>query len=426
MPAIVYTIGVLALTAGLPVFAYLDRVYRELDRVRTGRIAAHLERFESDIEPRFRMDRHRAALAFSLLARLWLVLVAAVTARGVIFFVPGSWEAAVEMVFFLSAEVILLMQFVPSLLLAGVRGNWIAPFVPAVRAFMWLIWPVQVVLELLVSVLHLSEDEQTTEATEQQSIEAFVDAAAEEGIIEQDEARLIEQVIEFGDKRVRDLMTPRPDVVAIRAAATLEELSDLIVHKKFSRIPVYEKSLDDIVGVVMARDILEVSDRDAAHRTVRELMRPALFIPETKLGSELLKEMQRKNQQMAVVIDEYGLMAGVVTVEDLIEEIVGDLGEEDRRPAPDVIRESGGSMVMRGSVPIDKVAELFGVQLDESSEHSGATTVAGLLNGIAGHVPHTGEVIDSDGIRFEVLEANQRKVLRVRARLISASAASTA
>jgi putative hemolysin len=275
-------------------------------------------------------------------------------------------------------------------------------------------------------VLHLSEDEQAAEADEQQSIEAFVDAAAEEGIIEHDEARLIEQVIEFGDKRVRDLMTPRPDVVAIRAGATLEELGDLIVQTKFSRIPVYEKSLDDIVGVVMARDILEVPDRDAAQRTVRELMRPALFIPETKLGSELLKEMQRKNQQMAIVIDEYGLMAGVVTVEDLIEEIVGDLGEEDRRPAPDVVRESGGSMVMRGSLPVDKVAELLGVQLDDSSEHSGATTVAGLLNSVVGHVPRMGEVIDFDGIRFEVLEANQRKVLRVRARRASAGAASSA
>ncbi len=426
MAGILYTIGVLALTAGLAVFAYLDRVYRELDRASTGRISAHLTQFEADIEPRFRMDRHRAALAFTLLARLWLVLVAAVTARGVIFFVPGSWEAALEMVCFLSGEVIILMQFVPSLLLAGVRGNWIAPFVPAVRAFMWMIWPVQVVLEMLVSVLHLSEEEQPEEASEQQSIEAFVDAAAEEGIIEQDEARLIEQVIEFGDKRVRDLMTPRPDVVAISAAATLEELSELIVEKKFSRIPVYEKSLDDIVGVVMARDILEVSDRDAAQRTVRELMRPGLFIPETKLGSELLKEMQRKNQQMAIVIDEYGLMAGVVTVEDLIEEIVGDLGEEDRRPAPDVVRESGGSLVMRGSVPVDKVAELFGLHHDESSDRSGVATVAGLLNAVAGHVPRTGEVIDSDGIRFEVLESNQRKVLRVRARPVPSGAATSA
>jgi putative hemolysin len=126
--------------------------------------------------------------------------------------------------------------------------------------------------------------------------------------------------------------------------------------------------------------------------------------------------MQRKNQQMAIVIDEYGLMAGVVTVEDLVEEIVGEIGEEDRRPAPDVIREAGGTMVLRGSVPVDKIGELFGVQLDAVSQHANATTIAGLLNGMAGHVPRTGESIEFDGLRFEVLEANQRKVLRVRAR----------
>jgi CBS domain containing-hemolysin-like protein len=276
---------------------------------------------------------------------------------------------------------------------------------------------VQAVLELLVSVLHLSEDEQTAPAADQQALEAFVDAATEEGIIEQDEARLIEQVVEFGDKRVREVMTPRPDVIAIRASASLEELRELVVETKFSRLPVFEKSLDDIVGLVMARDMLEVPDSEAAHRTVRELMRPALFVPETKFGSELLKEMQRKNQQMAIVIDEYGLMAGVVTIEDLVEEIVGEIGEEDRRPAPDVVREAGGTLVVRGSVPVDKVGELFGVQLDFSRQNSASTTIAGLLNSVAGHVPRTGEIIEADGIRFEVLEANQRKVLRVRARL---------
>jgi CBS domain containing-hemolysin-like protein len=273
------------------------------------------------------------------------------------------------------------------------------------------------VLEFFVSVLHLSEEEQSAPAAEQQAIENFVDAATEEGIIEQDEARLIEQVVEFGDKRVREVMTPRPDVIAIRVTASLEELRELVVDTKFSRLPVFEKSLDDIVGIVMARDMLEVPDREAAHRTVRELMRPALFVPETKFGSELLKEMQRKNQQMAVVIDEYGLMAGLVTIEDLVEEIVGEIGEEDRRPTPDVIRESGGSLIVRGSVPIDKVGELFGVKLDAAMQHSSASTIAGLLNSLAGHVPRTGEVIDADGVRFEVLEANQRKVLRVRARL---------
>lgn len=427
MPILLYTIGVLALTAGLVVVSYLDRVYREFGRVATGRVHDHLDTFELEIEPRFRMERRRASLAFSLLARLWLVLVAAVTARGVIFFVPGTWEAAVEMVFFLTAEVVIAMQFFPALLVARAPGNWVAPMVPVVRVFVLLIWPVQAVLELLISVLHLSEDEATGPAVEQQqAIEALVDAATEEGIIEQDDARLIEQVVEFGDKRVRDVMTPRPDVVAIRAGATLEDLRDLVVETKYSRLPVYEKSLDDIAGIVMARDMLEVPDSEAAYRAVRELVRPALFVPETKFGSELLKEMQRKNQQMAIVIDEYGLLAGIVTVEDLVEEIVGEIGEEDRRPAPDVIRESGGSLVMRGSVPVDKVGELLGVQLEPSPEHSGATTVAGLLNSVAGHVPRTGEVIEADGLRFEVLEANQRKVLRVRARRLAAGAASSA
>src|ERR1700678_1985821 len=135
--------------------------------------------------------------------------------------------------------------------------------------------------------------------------------------------------------------------------------------------------------------MLGEAERDRSHRAVRELVRPGVFVPETKYGSALLKEMQRKNQQMAVVIDEYGLMAGIVTVEDLVEEIVGEIGEEDRRPAPDVIRESGGTMVLRGSIPLDKIGELFGVQLDAASQHSNASTISGLLNGIAGHVPRT-------------------------------------
>ncbi len=425
MPIFLYTIGVLALTVGLTIFSYLDRVYRELGRVSTGRIHRHLETFETEIEPRFKMERRRAALAFSLLSRLWLVLVAALTARGVIFFVPGTWEAAVEMIFFLGAEVVVAMQFWPSVLLSAAPGNWIAPLAPMVRVFVWIAWPISAVLELSVSVLHLSEEESAPEVGDQQAIEALVDAATEEGIIEQDEARLIEQVVEFGDKRVRDVMTPRPDVVAIRAAATLEELRTLVVRTKFSRLPVYEKSLDDILGIAIARDMLEVPERDAAHRTVRELTRPALIVPDMKFGSELLKEMQQKSQQMAIAIDEHGMLAGVVTIEDLVEEIVGEIGEEDRRPAPDVIREASGAMVLRGSLGVDKIGDLFGVQVEAASQHSNATTIAGLLNGLAGHVPRTGEVVEFDGLRFEVLEANQRKVLRVRARKLAADVASS-
>lgn len=424
MRAFLYTIGVLALTFGLPVFAYLDRVYRELGRVNVGRTHTHLETFETAIEPRFHMDRVRAAATFNLLARLWLVMIATMTAHGITAFVESTWQAAAEMVVFLGVEVVVLMQFVPWLLLAGAPGNWLRPFVPLVRVAVWIIWPVQSVLDLLVSVLHLTEPEATAPDNDQ-AIEAFVDAATEEGIIEREDARLIEQVVEFGETRVRDVMTPRPDVVAISASATLEELRKLMVTTKYSRVPAYEKSLDDIVGIAMSRDVLEVSERDAARRTVRELMRPVMFVPESKFGSELLKEMQRKSQQMAIVIDEYGLMAGVVTVEDLVEEIVGEIGEEDRRPAPEVVRETSGSAVLRGSVAVNRLADIFGIEMPQIEEHTNAATVAGLLNSVAGHVPRTGESIDFDGIRFEVLEANQRKVLRVRARPIATSTAAS-
>jgi putative hemolysin len=417
MSLLLYNLGILALMMGLVVFSYLDRMYRELGRVHTGRLHSHLDAFEADIEPRIGFERRHAALSFSLLAHLWLVLVAVLTARGVFFFVPRAWEEGLELFLFLGAEVTLAMHFIPSLLLAGTSGRWLIPLIPVLRSFVWLIWPLQAALTFFASLAHLSEESDARERpAEQQAIEALVEAAEEEGIIERDEARLIEQVMEFSDKRIREVMTPRPDLVVIPASATLEELRRVLIETKYSRLPVYENSLDEIVGVVYARDSLGVSEREAAQRTVRELVRPVLFVPETKLGSDLLKEMQRKNQQMAVVLDEYGLTAGVVTVEDLVEEIVGEIGEEDRHPAPDVLHESPDSMVLRGSVSLEKVRELFSVALDDAAQFSGATTVAGLLNNIAGHVPKAGETLDFDGLRFEVLEANQRKVLRLRAR----------
>jgi len=426
MLILLYTLGILALTVGLVVVSYIDRVYREMGRVSTGRIRDHVVAFESEIEPRFKLDRPRATLAFSLLGRLWLVFLAAVTALAVNAVVMSRWEFAIEVVLFLGAEVMIAMQFLPFLLLASASGAWIAPLVPLVRLLLFLTWPFYSVLNLFASILRLSEEEPTAPETEQQAIEALVDAATEEGIIEQDEARLIEQVVEFGEKRVREVMTPRPDVIAIPSTATIEELRERIVETKFSRLPVYGKSPDDVLGIVVAKDMLEIPDREASRRSVRELVRPALFVPETKFGSELLKEMQRKNQHMAVVIDEYGLLAGVVTVEDLVEEIVGEMAEEDHRPVPDVIRESNGALVLRGSVPVDKIAELFGVDPDTLTGESNAATVAGLLNGLTGHVPRTGEILELAGLRFEVLEANQRKVLRVRARRTAADSASSA
>jgi CBS domain containing-hemolysin-like protein len=209
-------------------------------------------------------------------------------------------------------------------------------------------------------------------------------------------------------------------VVAIASSATVAQLRTLLIETKFSRIPVYDLTLDDITGVAFARDLLQIPESEAATRTVREVARPAFFVPETKHGSDLLKEMQRRNQQMAIVVDEHGLVAGIVTVEDLVEEIIGEIGEDDRVPSPDAVRESDGSLILRGSVSVEKVQELFGVEWDVSGEES-ATTIGGLLNHVAGHVPTAGEHLEYGGLRFEILEANQRKVLRVRGRRLPAT-----
>jgi len=417
MGLLYYTLGILVLAAGLTVFAYLDRIYRQLGRVVTGPAHANLDAYVAEIEPRLRIARFRAGGTFSLLTRLWLVVVSVLTARAVILFAGETWQIVAEMIFFLGLEVIVGMQFFPALLLARTRGKWLIPLLPIIRLFAWLVWPIQAILEFAVSLLHISDEPDSGASPDGQDvIEAIVDAATEQGILEQDEARLIEQVVEFSDKRVREVMTPRPDVVAIPASASIEQLRRVLVEAKLSRLPVYENNLDEIIGIVIARDVLQVPESESAQRTVRELVRPALFVPEAKMGSSLLKEMQRKSQQMAIVIDEYGSMAGVVTAEDLVEEIVGEIGEEDRQPVPDVIRESSGSMVLRGSLAVEKLEELFGIHLNDRDVESTAATVAGLLNHIAGHVPEAGEKLDYDGLQFEVLEANQRKVLRLRAR----------
>ncbi len=421
MTTFFYVLGILALGVGLVIFSYLDRIYRELGRVTTGRVHEHLELFEAEIEPHFHLERARATTGFRLLANLWLVLVTAETARGVIVFVPGTWDALTQALVYVLVEVLLLSQFIPDFLLARTRGRWLIRFAFLIRMFLWLVWPFRIVLEMAVSLTRISDEHPADEAAaEQEGIEALVDAAEQEGILQPEEAQIIEQVVEFSDKRVLEFMTPRPEVVAIRATATLAELRDLLIKTKFSRIPVFEDSLDDIIGVAFARDLLQIPESEAATRTVRELARPPFFVPETKHGSELLKEMQRRNQQMAIVVDEHGSVAGVVTVEDLVEEIIGEIGEEDRVPSPDAVREADGSLILRGSISVDKVQELFGVEWNVSGEIS-ATTIAGLLNHLAGRVPAAGEQFEYGGLRFEILEANQRKVLRLRARRLPAA-----
>ena len=413
----VYALGVVLLAFGLPIFSYLTLIYRELGRMNTGRVHEHLEIFEAEIEPKLRVKRRSGGRTFRILGHFWLAFLVLETTRGVVYFVSGTWESLIEFCVFLTLEVVIAMHFVPDMLLYRTTGRWLLPLLPLIRAAMWLAWPVRVFLEGAESLARISEQEpeMTQEQRTEERIEALVDAAEEEGIIAADQADLIEQVVEFSDKRVREVMTPRPDIVAIAADATLEELHAKFVEEKFSKMPVYEKSLDDIFGVVHAQDLLHIADQDLPKRKVRELVRPVLFMPETKAGSELLREMRQKGQPLAVIIDEHGSVAGIATVEDLVEEIVGERWNGGKAPAPDVVREADGGLVMRGSMAIRDVEELLGVNFGKDADET-VTTIAGLLSHVSGKVPAPGDKVDLEGYRFEVLEANQRKVLRLRIR----------
>ena len=413
----IVTLGVMALCVALTVVSYVDRVYLHLGQVITGRVRENLDVFEAEIEPRLKIERQPAALTFRLLSHLLLVITALLTVVAAVKTSDTLTETLLQEVVLPVSEVFFFMHLIPYLLLSHSNGRWLRPFIPVLRLLSFLVSPMRLLLEAGASVAQLRAEPPSSESAEQESLEALVEAGEEHGILEPHDAKLIEQVVEFGDVRIREVMTPRPDMVAIAGNATLAELRQLMVDSKFSRVPVFQESLDEIIGIAHVRDLLEIPEAEALRRHAREIVRPVMFVPETKLGSELLRELQQKKQQMAIAIDEYGGVAGLVTTEDLVEEIVGEIEDEDRRPAPEAVRECDGAMLVRGSLSVARLEELLGITI-EREEGAAATTAAGLMNELAGHVPAPGEVIVTPQVRFEVVDANQRKVLRVRARLV--------
>ncbi len=229
---------------------------------------------------------------------------------------------------------------------------------------------------------------------------------------EQEERRLLQSVVEFGETLVREVMTPRPDIVGVKAEATLDELRTLFAEEQHSRLPVYEHSLDTVLGFVFVKDLVSLSDAPGDERVVGRLLRPAHTVPETKRVADLLKELQQARVQSAIVHDEYGGTAGLVTIEDLIEEIVGEIRDEYDVEADPIVDEGSGSFVFTGRVSVDDLRK----RLDVVIEPQGFETVAGYILARLGRVPQQGESFEVDGLSVDVLEAERRRVHRVRFR----------
>jgi putative hemolysin len=241
---------------------------------------------------------------------------------------------------------------------------------------------------------------------------AYLEAGEQEGLIEREERRLIESIVDFGDTLVREVMTPRPDIVAIPIDATLGEVRQVFAEQQYSRVPVFRESLDQIVGFVYVKDLIRLPEVPPTERVVAQLLRPAYYVPETKRVSDLLKEFQRQQVQSAVVVDEYGGTAGLVTIEDLLEEIVGEIRDEYDVELEPVQQEADGVFVFSGNVPIEELNDRLGVSISRE----GFSTIGGYLLAQLGRVPTVGEQFDVDGLHVEVLEAERRRVTRVRVR----------
>jgi CBS domain containing-hemolysin-like protein len=251
-------------------------------------------------------------------------------------------------------------------------------------------------------------DEAAEEASE--ATTAYLNTGEQEGLIEGEERRLLQSIVDFGDTLVREVMTPRPDIVAIPESATIRDLRALFQEQEYSRFPVFRESLDNIAGFVFVKDLVLSTADDS--RPLTSLLRPAVIVPESKRVPELLKQFQRQQTQIAIVVDEYGGTAGLVTIEDLLEEIVGEIRDEYDVESEPVVDEGGGRFVFHGKVDIDEVAQRLGVQI----EREGFETVGGFLMTHLGRVPAVGERVDIDGLAVEVLEVDRRRVHKVRIR----------
>src|SRR3979490_2196486 len=403
-------VALLLLLGLLTLVSYVDRVYQEIGKFLSREFQDNIDVFEQKVEPNLRVSRTRASLSMAVLTQLTMAAIALLV--GYVVFSDQKWSIyeILQATISLILIVILCNRFLPFVFFSRTRGTWLIPWTPLLRLLIYVLLPVTIVLGFLQSVASLTR-QNTSEQPESpaEAVDALIEAGQEEGIIQEGDRDLIQSVVEFSGKTVREAMKPRPEMVAVPSDYTVEQVVELLRGKPFSRIPGYEGSIHNIKGILHTQDVLQVPDSEARTRTVASLMRKDVyFVPESKLVRALLREMQRSNIRMAIVVDEYGGVAGLVTIEDLVEEIVGEIGDEHEKAQ--VVQENDHSYIVPGNMDVDRLDELFGMR-PEGHESS---TIAGLVSEIAGRIPKKGEVIEDEGVKFEVLDSTDRRVERVR------------
>jgi CBS domain containing-hemolysin-like protein len=358
-------------------------------------------------------NRQRFLLTLGLSVHLLIVLltIVLVTISGRLMSEHSILASMFAMVFAIGA----FHQFIPRLLAQNNPEKVMLRLLPVFSTIYNIFWfpayPIYRALQILKSRSPTTDE--APQGTDEE-IQAFIDVGEQAGIIEESEGQLIQSIVELGDKQVRELMTPRTDIMAFTADTSVREALQKAVDLRYSRLPVFGEHLDDIVGIVHLRDLIRAYLSGHENEPVSTVVRPAYFIPETKQAADLLDEMKNSRTHIAVVIDEYGGVAGLVTLVDLVEEVVGEIQQEDKTEPADINEQPDGSFIVRGSTEIRKLELLF----DTEIESDDFTTVAGLIIKRLDRLPAVGEGLQFKSLRFEVLDADPRRIRTVRIRRI--------
>jgi len=403
----VFALGLLV-TAG-SVASYLRLLMRRLTPMGARAL------FQTGEVRRIRADRERVGVSISALHGVAMALYA-VGLTGLFLFRDSGklWENLSASLLLVLATIMVFDQLIPFILVArhdepeAILRNWL----PVLRATVYLALPVTFPILISTTIARLLESpESEAEIPKPEAgLNELIEAGEESGLITKGEREMLQSVVEFGDKVVREVMTPRPEIAAIEIDMPIEELRNLFRDRRYTRYPVYAKELDRIEGVVSIRDLAELSPEEQGRVTLRSLAKPIRFVPETKPIRDLMKDLQKTTLQLAMVIDEYGSVSGLVTIEDLVEELVGEIRDEVEPHDRDIVKESPSTYVVAGHTELAHLADQLHVEL-ESGDYS---TVAGLVLARLGHMPAAGEKVEASGLTLEILEVNRRTVLKVR------------
>jgi len=411
------------LLVGLTFLATVDMAFGQLSDVGLRLLITEVEERPSTVASflkEIQEDRPRFRFTIGAAIQIQLVAVSVLITSILLRWFEGSrigWLLVSLLAGLLLAGI--FRQIIPRLISLSNPEKTLLTLLPVVKPFYRLLSFVADPLHRRAKRLRRAQElAETAEEEEEEDngddIQALIDVGAEEGILEEEEGELIHSIIEFGDTRVNEVMTPRTEIVAVPFTATVGEARDRVIESKYSRLPVYREQIDNVEGIIYMRDLLQCWPEGKEDERISSFLRPVYFVPETKQVAELLEEMQKAHVQLAMVIDEYGGVAGLVTVEDILEEIVGEIEDEDtaQEEIIEIVESDDGYYDVLGSTEIGKIERLFDMEIEDDD----FTTIAGLVISESGYVPRAGERLTFRGLDVEVLDADDRRINRLRLR----------